>query len=193
MAGATAWKPAPASACSWCRQEYQDSGKPWHSSTSGPLPASATCSRIPFVSMKRWVISATAQAPSVVATLTAAAASIPRFHAGAGGGQPGAIGALAAPRAIIAAAQDPGTTGFATAARSNDSACHLANRDSPPLSEQPEQRRRTRSPPAAPPSSLVGANQAQSHAPCLRRAGGPGNRAQGRRVALTPRCPSRAP
>jgi hypothetical protein len=38
MSGATARKPAAASAWSWCRQEYQDSGKLWHKSTNGPLP-----------------------------------------------------------------------------------------------------------------------------------------------------------
>src|SRR6266850_5985278 len=57
MSGATAWKPASASAASWWRQEYQDSGKPWHMMTSGPVPCSATCMRMPLVSTVRWVIS----------------------------------------------------------------------------------------------------------------------------------------
>ena len=51
--GATAWNPASASAGSWCRQEYQDLGKPWHSTTNGPVPCSAKCMRMPFVSMVR--------------------------------------------------------------------------------------------------------------------------------------------
>src|SRR5262245_38242444 len=54
MSGATAWKPASASAGSWWRQEYQDSGKPWQSTTSGPVPCSAKCIRMPFVSTRRW-------------------------------------------------------------------------------------------------------------------------------------------
>src|SRR5882762_2022223 len=53
MSGATAWKPAAASAASWWRQEYQDSGKPWQRSTSGPSPCSATCMRMPLVSTVR--------------------------------------------------------------------------------------------------------------------------------------------
>src|SRR4030095_1803278 len=57
MSGATAWKPAAASAASWWRQEYQDSGKPWQRMTSGPAPCSATCMRIPFVSTVRCLIS----------------------------------------------------------------------------------------------------------------------------------------
>src|SRR6267142_5918831 len=57
MSGATAWNPAAASAASWWRQEYQDSGKPWQRMTSGPVPCSATCMRMPFVSTARCVIS----------------------------------------------------------------------------------------------------------------------------------------
>jgi hypothetical protein len=30
------------------RQEYQDPGKPWHSTTSGPEPISAKCMRMPL-------------------------------------------------------------------------------------------------------------------------------------------------
>src|SRR4030081_979515 len=55
MSGATAWKPAAASAPSWWRQEYQDSGKPWHRSTTGPLPCSAMLRRMPLVSTIRCV------------------------------------------------------------------------------------------------------------------------------------------
>src|SRR6266576_5915740 len=55
MSGATAWKPAAASASIWWRQEYQDSGKPWHNSTSGPLPCSAMLRRMPLVSIIRCV------------------------------------------------------------------------------------------------------------------------------------------
>src|SRR6266700_3497771 len=55
MSGATAWKPAAASAPIWWRQEYQDSGKPWQSSTSGPLPCSAMLRRMPLLSIIRWV------------------------------------------------------------------------------------------------------------------------------------------
>src|SRR4029453_14413158 len=57
MSGATAWKPASASAASWRRHEYQDSGNPWHISTSGPGPCSATGIPRPLVSTVRWVIS----------------------------------------------------------------------------------------------------------------------------------------
>src|ERR1700736_2478640 len=56
MSGATAWNPASASAGSWCRQEYQDSGKPWHRTTRGPVPCSPKCMRMPFVSPVRWPI-----------------------------------------------------------------------------------------------------------------------------------------
>src|SRR3984893_10244008 len=56
MSGSTAWNPASASAGSWSRQEYQDSGKPWHSKTRGPVPCSAKCMRMPFVSTVRWPI-----------------------------------------------------------------------------------------------------------------------------------------
>src|SRR5207247_4008765 len=66
MSGATAWKPAWASAGSWCRQEYHDSGKPWQSTTSGPAPCSATCRRMPFVSTTRcrtWLTVTSAAAP----------------------------------------------------------------------------------------------------------------------------------
>src|SRR5437762_13989583 len=55
MSGATAWKPAAASASIWWRQEYQDSGKPWHNSTSGPSPCSAMLRRMPLVSIIRCV------------------------------------------------------------------------------------------------------------------------------------------
>src|SRR5207249_6659756 len=66
MSGATAWKPAWASARSWCRQEYQDSGKPWQSTTGGPAPCSATCRRMPFVSTTRcwtWLTVTSAAVP----------------------------------------------------------------------------------------------------------------------------------
>src|SRR5262245_41549370 len=59
MSGATAWKPAAASAPSWWRQEYQVSGKPWHNSTKGPWPCSAILRRMPLVSIMRWVGSLT--------------------------------------------------------------------------------------------------------------------------------------
>src|SRR5258708_8932514 len=55
MSGATSRKPAPASASIWWRQEYQDSGKPWHNSTIGPLPRSAMLRRMPLLSITRWV------------------------------------------------------------------------------------------------------------------------------------------
>ena len=70
MSGATAWKPASASAASWWRQEYQDSGKPWHMMTSGPVPCSATCMRMPLVSIVRWVISLTPVSYSFVSAVT---------------------------------------------------------------------------------------------------------------------------
>src|SRR6516165_5376103 len=53
MSGAIARYPAAASASNWCRHEYQHSGKPWQRSTVGPLPASARCIRMPFVSINR--------------------------------------------------------------------------------------------------------------------------------------------
>src|SRR5882724_4946613 len=53
MSGAMARYPAAASASNWCRHEYQHSGKPWQRSTVGPLPASARCIRMPFVSINR--------------------------------------------------------------------------------------------------------------------------------------------
>ncbi len=37
---ATTRKPASASGASWLRHEYQISGNPWQSSTSGPVPCS---------------------------------------------------------------------------------------------------------------------------------------------------------
>jgi hypothetical protein len=46
--GATAWKPASASARSWWRHEYQLSGKPCSNKTSGPVPASATRIGVPL-------------------------------------------------------------------------------------------------------------------------------------------------
>src|SRR6202030_1838116 len=33
----------------------QDSGKPWQSSTSGPVPCSAMLRRMPLLSMTRWL------------------------------------------------------------------------------------------------------------------------------------------
>src|SRR5215210_690200 len=45
MSGATTRKPASASAGIWWRHEYQYSGKPCRSTTSGPLPASTTWRR----------------------------------------------------------------------------------------------------------------------------------------------------
>src|SRR5437867_2920216 len=56
MSGATAWKPAAASAGNWCRHEYHASGKPWQSTTRGPAPCSAICMRMPFASTNRWVV-----------------------------------------------------------------------------------------------------------------------------------------
>src|SRR5215472_15939937 len=53
MSGAMARYPAAASASNWCRHEYQHSGKPWQRSTVGPLPTSAKCIRMPFVSINR--------------------------------------------------------------------------------------------------------------------------------------------
>ena len=51
---------AAASAGSWWRQEYQDSGNPCTSSTSGPLPFSARWIRPPGTETSRWVtVSAT--------------------------------------------------------------------------------------------------------------------------------------
>src|SRR5919199_2742744 len=57
MSGATARNPESASARSWWRQEYQDSGKPWQRTTSGPVPCSARRMRMPFVSTVRCVAS----------------------------------------------------------------------------------------------------------------------------------------
>src|SRR4029079_1307949 len=57
--GAPAWVRAPrarpaGSAGSWCRHEYESSGKPWLSTTSGPLsPASTTCRSTPLVETVR--------------------------------------------------------------------------------------------------------------------------------------------
>src|SRR5215831_15551301 len=48
MSGATTWKPASASALIWWRQEYQLSGKPWHSKTRGPSPSSTTFRLMPL-------------------------------------------------------------------------------------------------------------------------------------------------
>src|SRR6266478_475054 len=70
MSGATARKPAAASAASWWRHEYQDSGKPWQRTTSGPSPCSATCMRMPFVSIVRCVM-------AVIALLTCLRCSLP--------------------------------------------------------------------------------------------------------------------
>src|SRR5258706_15136585 len=53
MSGAMARYPAAASASNWCRHEYQNSGRPWQRSRVGPLPASARCIRMPFVSINR--------------------------------------------------------------------------------------------------------------------------------------------
>src|SRR5215831_96824 len=49
MSGATTWKPASASALIWWRQEYQLSGKPWHSKTKGPWPCSTIFRLMPLV------------------------------------------------------------------------------------------------------------------------------------------------
>src|SRR3989442_8707426 len=70
MSGATARKPASASAVSWWRHEYQDSGKPCQRTTSGPSPFSATCMRMPFVSTVRYLI-------AVIACSLASAISLP--------------------------------------------------------------------------------------------------------------------
>ena len=43
------------SAVSWCRQDHQNSGNPCSSSTSGPSPSSATCSRMPLADTSRCV------------------------------------------------------------------------------------------------------------------------------------------
>src|SRR5262245_48588050 len=53
MSGAMARYPAAASASNWCRHIHEHSGKPWQRSTVGPLPASARCIRMPFVSINR--------------------------------------------------------------------------------------------------------------------------------------------
>src|SRR5260370_42299082 len=53
MSGAMAGYPAAARASSWWRQEYQDSGQPWHTKTTGPAPASAKCIRMPLASTNR--------------------------------------------------------------------------------------------------------------------------------------------
>src|SRR5437879_1748487 len=70
MSGATARKPASARAASWWRHEYQDSGKPWQRTTSGPSPCSATCMRMPLVSTVRYLI-------AVIACSLASAISLP--------------------------------------------------------------------------------------------------------------------
>src|SRR5215475_10899193 len=49
ISGARTWKPASASALIWWRQEYQLSGKPWHSNTRGPWPCSTTFRLMPLV------------------------------------------------------------------------------------------------------------------------------------------------
>src|SRR5215212_11766863 len=54
MSAATARKPASASAGSWRRHEYQNSGKPCRRTTSGPVPASTTCRRTSPTSTWRW-------------------------------------------------------------------------------------------------------------------------------------------
>src|SRR5260221_1508583 len=53
MSGATTLKPAAASAGNWSRHEYQPSGNPWHSSSSGPAPCSTTCMRMPLAVTSR--------------------------------------------------------------------------------------------------------------------------------------------
>lgn len=53
MSGATTWKPAAAMAGSWCLQEWESSGHPWHSSTSGPEPCSVTKISIPLAEIIR--------------------------------------------------------------------------------------------------------------------------------------------
>src|SRR5215216_693119 len=50
---ATARKPAAARAGSWWRHEYQDSGKPWTNSTSGPSPCSTRWRRMPLTGTVR--------------------------------------------------------------------------------------------------------------------------------------------
>ena len=49
-----------ASARTWWRHEYASSGKPWHRSTRGPWPRSATLRRMPLVSTSRCFGSLTA-------------------------------------------------------------------------------------------------------------------------------------
>src|SRR5260221_3226684 len=53
MSAAMARYRAAATVSNWCRHESQHSGKPWQRSTVGPLPASARCIRMPFVSINR--------------------------------------------------------------------------------------------------------------------------------------------
>jgi hypothetical protein len=57
MSGAIARNPAALSARSWCRQENQSSGQPWHITTGKPSPASAMCMRMPFARIERCRIS----------------------------------------------------------------------------------------------------------------------------------------
>src|SRR5579862_1330806 len=76
MSGAIAWNTAAASAASWCRHVYQDSGKPWHSTTGGPAPCSAIWIWMPFASTVRRVKSA-GIAPSVNAGWAARRATHP--------------------------------------------------------------------------------------------------------------------
>src|SRR5258705_9938758 len=53
MRGGRAEYPAAARVSNWGRDESQHSGKPWQRSTVGPLPASARCIRMHFVSITR--------------------------------------------------------------------------------------------------------------------------------------------
>src|ERR1700712_3338058 len=69
MSGATTGKPAADSASIWWRHEYQDSGKPWHNTTNGPVPCSAMCIRMPLVSMMRCATSVMAASLSGVHVL----------------------------------------------------------------------------------------------------------------------------
>src|SRR3954471_3118075 len=53
ISGAMTWKPAAAIAGIWCRQEKDNSGQPWQSSTSGPSPCSRTKISIPLAEIVR--------------------------------------------------------------------------------------------------------------------------------------------
>src|SRR5688572_22953345 len=67
--GATTWYPAAASAGSWCRHEYQSSGKPWHRITGARSgvgsPASARCMSMPLTATVRCRTPSIAGKPSL--------------------------------------------------------------------------------------------------------------------------------